>query len=463
MAVDHFAGANQGLANLQNTLMNIYQMKRQEKQDAQAATLQGLQVKAAEQGLSEGALRLSGLNAQKNALVGRYKTEGDADPYGRALALESEQKYTAEQGKLQQEQNMAKAKMFMEGYAKFNDGVEGGKIDPDDASKAFRAVLKMADIDMGAAGVDVTFKKGRGGYYSGPITPEALVMMNGQPVPYGAAGTVSKARIVSFGPDGKPVFEFDEHTTYEPVKETTTKPSTREYEEGDTKYTELYDAKGNLTGTKKAPRYKPAPAGGGHGGGQGKPPFGYRFTANGDLEAIPGGPASPDGKQGGKILPASQLESIADMKRVKDVLAEASDDAFLRQVKTGPVAGRRQAVGAKVGLSGDGFVTVQQKLQTAQNIMLKLRSGAAVTESEYERFLKEYPTPNDPPEVFRRKMDNTLAYAETLMDEKLSIYEEGGYRVPQSVKSGGKAAPAPAPKGKPTAPRKIGKYTVEVH
>lgn len=36
------------------------------------------------------------------------------------------------------------------------------------------------------------------------------------------------------------------------------KPFTREYDDGDTRVTELYDASGKLTSTKKAPRYKPA-------------------------------------------------------------------------------------------------------------------------------------------------------------------------------------------------------------
>lgn len=142
----------------------------------------------------------------------------------------------------------------------------------------------------------------------------------------------------------------------------------------------------------------------------------------------------------GKVLPAGQLESVADMKRVKDVLAEANDVMSTGKVSTGPLAGRGQSLASKVGLADDSFVDLQQKLQTAQNIMLKLRSGAAVTESEYARFLKEYPTPNDTAQVFKRKMQNTLNYANTLMDDKMQIYEEGGYRVPQSVKSGNKAS-----------------------
>lgn len=47
-----------------------------------------------------------------------------------------------------------------------------------------------------------------------------------------------------------------------PEKAEVGKPFARDYEEGDTKVTELYDAQGKLTGIKKAPRYKPETGGG---------------------------------------------------------------------------------------------------------------------------------------------------------------------------------------------------------
>lgn len=149
----------------------------------------------------------------------------------------------------------------------------------------------------------------------------------------------------------------------------------------------------------------------------------------------------------GKPLPAAQLESISDMKKVRDTLMEAKDMAGT--VTTGPVAGRLQSIGAKVGAADNNFVNFQQKLSTAQNIMLKLRSGAAVTDQEYERFLKEYPTPNDPPATRDIKINNAINYATNLMNEKLDIYEEGGYKVPRQS-----ATKTP---GKPSAPNKTSK------
>jgi hypothetical protein len=81
-------------------------------------------------------------------------------------------------------------------------------------------------------------------------------------------------------------------------------------------------------------------------------------------------------------------------------------------------------------MADDSFVDMNQRLQTASNIMLKLRSGAAVTESEYQRFIKEYPQPNDPKEVRERKAKNSIRYMNELIDDKVTAFGESGYKTP---------------------------------
>jgi hypothetical protein len=171
----------------------------------------------------------------------------------------------------------------------------------------------------------------------------------------------------------------------------------------------------------------------GEGGGN-KPPAGYRYTPDGNLVYIPGGPADPATKsvrdQPTKALPASQVESLLDMQNVAKALKEATDIASKKKVQTGPVSGRLQALASKVGMADDSFVDMNQRLQTASNIMLKLRSGAAVTESEYARFIKEYPQPNDPKEVRERKAKNSIRYMNELIDDKVTAFGESGYKTP---------------------------------
>jgi len=88
-----------------------------------------------------------------------------------------------------------------------------------------------------------------------------------------------------------------------------------------------------------------------------------------------------------------------------------------------------------VGKAPKAFVEYRQKLATVNNIMLKLRSGAAVTEQEYSRFLQEMPTANDAPETSSVKLKAAINYATELMDEKALNYEEGGYKVPEHIKA----------------------------
>ena len=166
-----------------------------------------------------------------------------------------------------------------------------------------------------------------------------------------------------------------------------------------------------------------------------------------------------DRNKPGRVLPASQLETIADMRKVKETLENASGILSGGNVSTGPVSGRLQSLGAMVGLTSDRFNDAKQQLSTAENIMLKLRSGAAVTEPEFERFKNEYPSVNDSPSVRDRKMANAIKYANDLMDTKLQVFQDGGYKIPESAYS--KEGPVPKLKGQ--APiGKVGKYSYTV-
>lgn len=135
-----------------------------------------------------------------------------------------------------------------------------------------------------------------------------------------------------------------------------------------------------------------------------------------------------------KPLPAGQLEGLADARKMIDNLEEAK--RLSPEVETGMVSGRIQSGAAMVGKAPKKFVEFKQKIATVNNIMLKLRSGAAVTEQEYSRFLQEMPTVNDPPETRDVKLNGAIKYAKGLMNEKALNFEEGGYKVPEHIKRG---------------------------
>jgi hypothetical protein len=94
---------------------------------------------------------------------------------------------------------------------------------------------------------------------------------------------------------------------------------------------------------------RPAAAGGGGGGGTPnvKPPVGYRFTPTGDLEPIPGGPASPEltskEKQKREAAYPQATQSVNGFETKSDLfikeLEKLRDDAGLEKI-TGPIFGR---------------------------------------------------------------------------------------------------------------------------
>jgi len=102
MPIDPFARLNEGLAGMQNTMLTLANLRRQDKQDAQAAALQGLQTQAAQQSVDEGKLKLSALNAGRSALIDQYGTQGQTDPYAQAVSFQQQE--SADKTKLEAKQ-----------------------------------------------------------------------------------------------------------------------------------------------------------------------------------------------------------------------------------------------------------------------------------------------------------------------------------------------------------------------
>jgi hypothetical protein len=73
---------------------------------------------------------------------------------------------------------------------------------------------------------------------------------------------------------------------------------------------------------------------GNRGGGMGKPPTGYRYTAEGDLEAIPGGPADPSRE---RVMPGSITQNVVEERARGRKFADISSraDEFISAIKKG--------------------------------------------------------------------------------------------------------------------------------
>lgn len=161
--------------------------------------------------------------------------------------------------------------------------------------------------------------------------------------------------------------------------------------------------------------------------------------------------------------------AISDLSDFKNLVSNLKDMQGITGVDTGPISGRAQNIASKFGAASEPFVKTQQKEATVNNIMLKLRSGAAVTEQEYERFKKEMPLVTDAPETRKIKLNNAINYMTNLQNSKIQAYDEGGYVVPPSVYiSQGESQQAPSRqqqtsnKAQPVSTGKVGKYSFSV-
>ena len=145
-----------------------------------------------------------------------------------------------------------------------------------------------------------------------------------------------------------------------------------------------------------------------------KPPAGYRFTPDGDLVPINGGPADPR-NQADKPLTEFQGKSAAFGTRAAvahGILNSVGDGG---KVQPGVIKRSLEAV----PWAGEGLGTLsnwtqspkQQQVDQAQrdfvNAVLRQESGAAIGPDEFANATKQYfPQPGDSPDVIRQKAEN---------------------------------------------------------
>jgi hypothetical protein len=146
------------------------------------------------------------------------------------------------------------------------------------------------------------------------------------------------------------------------------------------------------------------------GGGFGRPPSGYRFDADGNLQAIPGGPADKRPTGGGQRAPNNEQSNAAGF--ANRMVAAGKELAALEESGYDPtsvVDRSASAIGGVIGntlISGKG----QRYNQAAQNWVranLRKESGAAIGKDEMEKEIGNYfPVAGDTPETIAQKAAN---------------------------------------------------------
>lgn len=179
--------------------------------------------------------------------------------------------------------------------------------------------------------------------------------------------------------------------------------------------------------------------------GGGKAPSGYRYTANGALEFIPGGPADPATRGSTlKVVPAKAASGLAENRTSLSKIDRALDlvDKYPKGL------GLANKLGDTIRQRTDpNGVDVRAAVADIGSQKLHDRSGASVTVSESPRLMPFIPKVDDTPETAAKKLRMLRYEYESMVNETEQLYsEDNGYRpVGAPVASAPRATPAQRP------------------
>lgn len=169
----------------------------------------------------------------------------------------------------------------------------------------------------------------------------------------------------------------------------------------------------------------------------GKPPNGYRWSGGkpGELEAIPGGPATKlSGEAAAKV--GMMRATRVTLPQIRDIFLGAEGESGTRP------GGQDNIVGyyAEAGITGEGVRLIRGGVET----VLRAASGAAVPETEVERYERLFvPKPYDTQPTRERKLDafeRWMANIELAVNQGRFISQDDALKLAEGAKAGIKKA-----------------------
>ncbi len=132
-----------------------------------------------------------------------------------------------------------------------------------------------------------------------------------------------------------------------------------------------------------------------------------------------------------RILPAGEIDKLSTLSSLlseADLLGQMDVDAY-----AGPAAGRAGKLKETFGMLGDDETQFRRISANIADQLLRARSGAAITESEFTRMSKIVPQPTDSAPQFRAKLKDFRREMGNLYGTKLNLLKSAGYRVPDEM------------------------------
>jgi hypothetical protein len=176
-------------------------------------------------------------------------------------------------------------------------------------------------------------------------------------------------------------------------------------------------------------------------------PAGYRYTASGNLQAIPGGPADQEAKDASKPLNDVQAKALQFGARMQTASQNLEQLAGRGVDRPGDIKRAADAIGLGAAANWTQSPEQQQVEQSQRdyvNAVLRRESGAAIADHEFDNARKQYfPQIGDSPEVIAQKRRNREIATAGVLAEVPNAERRIGQVV--GATSGGEPLPAAAP------------------
>lgn len=155
-----------------------------------------------------------------------------------------------------------------------------------------------------------------------------------------------------------------------------------------------------------------------------KAPAGYRATAEGNLEAIPGGPGDMSRKL--KPVPVAGFKAIQENRNVLSKLDKALVEVAKYPAAFGPKAYLPDFALQRIDPKG---VKARAAVADLGSMIINQRSGAAVSAAEFPRLVPFIPSAKDDPATVKTKLENMRAEMAAMVAEDEEFFSpENGYR-----------------------------------
>lgn len=139
-------------------------------------------------------------------------------------------------------------------------------------------------------------------------------------------------------------------------------------------------------------------------------------------------------------LGATQREQVSLFDEIENE-ANFAKGLYDKGVNTGPLASRAGVLGQKFGMTGQDFTNLNSAISNMGSILLRMRSGAAVTPQEFERIAGFIPSINEDEKTAKMKIERFYTAIAEAKQNYINRQTQSTYDITQQQQAGFNSTP----------------------